>query len=121
MARGLRWKVREVPGGWTHPGWPGRTYKKPVAGKRYRLRVCLAVAGRPDQFGEFVMIARSYGNRDRWWIRPGALPGNRRERYVTSAVEGLWLLCRCWPPYTACSEPACSCCCAIPPPRWAWP
>jgi len=28
--RGLRWKVREVLDGWTHPGWPGRTYKKPV-------------------------------------------------------------------------------------------
>jgi hypothetical protein len=30
VARGLRSKVREVLDGWTHPGWPGRTYKKPV-------------------------------------------------------------------------------------------
>ena len=29
-ARGLRWRVREVPDGWTHPRWPGRTYNKPV-------------------------------------------------------------------------------------------
>ncbi len=38
VARGLRWKVREVLDGWMHPGWPGRTYKKPVVEKRYRLR-----------------------------------------------------------------------------------
>ena len=25
VARGLRWKVREVLDGWTHPGWPGST------------------------------------------------------------------------------------------------
>ena len=30
VARGLRSKVRKVLGGWTHPGWPGRTYNKPV-------------------------------------------------------------------------------------------
>ncbi len=30
VARGLRWKVREVLDGWTHPGWPGKTYKKLV-------------------------------------------------------------------------------------------
>ena len=76
VARGLRWKVREVLDGWTHRGWPGRTYKKPVVEKRYRLRVFGPVAGRPDQLGEFVMIATSYGNRDRWWIRPEAPPGN---------------------------------------------
>ena len=23
LSRGLRWPVREVLGGWTHPGWPG--------------------------------------------------------------------------------------------------
>jgi hypothetical protein len=23
-------KAREVLDGWTHPGWPGRTYNKPV-------------------------------------------------------------------------------------------
>jgi hypothetical protein len=39
VARGLRWQVREVLDGWTHPGWPGKTYKKPVIQKRYRLRV----------------------------------------------------------------------------------
>ena len=70
VARGLRWQVREVLGGWTHPGWPGRTYQKPVAQKRYRLRVFGPLPGRPDQLGEFVMIATSYGNRDHWWIRP---------------------------------------------------
>jgi hypothetical protein len=42
LARGLRWQVREVLGGWTHPDWPGKTYQKPVAQKRYRLRVLLA-------------------------------------------------------------------------------
>jgi hypothetical protein len=26
--------------------------------------------GRPDQLGQFVMIATAYGNRDRFWIRP---------------------------------------------------
>jgi hypothetical protein len=31
-----------VLGGWTHPGWPGKTYQKPVAQKRYRLRILLA-------------------------------------------------------------------------------
>jgi hypothetical protein len=30
VARGIAWKVREVLDGWTHPGWPGRTCKKPV-------------------------------------------------------------------------------------------
>lgn len=30
VARGLRWTVREVLDGWTHPGWPGKTYNKPV-------------------------------------------------------------------------------------------
>jgi hypothetical protein len=70
VARGLRWTVREVLDGWTHPGWPGRTYNKPVVEKRYRLRVFGPLPGRPDQLGEFVMIATCYGNRDRWWIRP---------------------------------------------------
>jgi hypothetical protein len=70
VARGLRWTVREVLDGWTHPGWPGKTYNKPVTEKRYRLRVFGPLPGRPDQHGEFVMIATSYGNRDRWWIRP---------------------------------------------------
>jgi hypothetical protein len=70
IARRLRWTVREVLDGWTHPGWPGKTYKKPVAEKRYRLRVFGPLPGRPDQLGEFVMIATAYGNRERWWIRP---------------------------------------------------
>jgi hypothetical protein len=30
VARGWRWKVRDVLDGWTHPRWPGRTHKKPV-------------------------------------------------------------------------------------------
>jgi hypothetical protein len=34
VARGLRWTVREVLDGWTHPGWPGKTYNKPVTEKR---------------------------------------------------------------------------------------
>jgi hypothetical protein len=63
------WQVREVLDGWTHPGWPGRTYQKPVAQRRYRLRVFGPLPGRPDQLGEFVMIATSYGSRDHWWIR----------------------------------------------------
>jgi hypothetical protein len=71
IARGLRWTVREVLDGWTRPGWPGKTYNKPVVEKRFRLRVFGPLPGRPDQHGEFVMIATSYGNRDRWWIRPG--------------------------------------------------
>jgi hypothetical protein len=72
VARGWRWKVREVLDGWTHPGWPGRAYKKPVVEKRYWLRVFGPLPGRPDQLEEFVMIATSYGNRDGWWIRPEA-------------------------------------------------
>jgi hypothetical protein len=76
VARGLRWMVREVLDGWTHPGWPGRTYKKPVVEKRCRLRVFGPLPDRPDQLGAFVMIASSYGNRDRWWIKPEALPDN---------------------------------------------
>jgi hypothetical protein len=43
-----------------------------VVEKRYRLRVFGPLPGRPDQLAEFVMIATSYGNRDRWWIRPEA-------------------------------------------------
>ena len=70
VARGLRWQVRAVLHRWTHPGWPGKTYNKPVVEKRYRLRVFGPLPGRPGQHGEFVMIATSYGNRDRWWIRP---------------------------------------------------
>jgi hypothetical protein len=73
VAQGLRWTVREVLDAWTHPGWPGKTYKKPVVEKRYRLRVFGPLPGQPDQCGEFVMIATSYGNRDRWWIRPETL------------------------------------------------
>jgi hypothetical protein len=69
--------VREVLDGWTHPVWPGRTYKKPVVEKRYRLRVFGPLPGRPDQLGEFVLIATSCGsNRDRWWNKPEAPPGN---------------------------------------------
>jgi len=55
--RGLRWKVREVLDGWIHPGWPEKTYNKPVVEKRYRLHVFGPMPGRPDQLGEFVMIA----------------------------------------------------------------
>jgi hypothetical protein len=29
-AAGIAMEGREVPGGWTHPRWPGRTDKKPV-------------------------------------------------------------------------------------------
>lgn len=57
VGRGLRWKVREVLDGWTHPGWPGQTYKKPIVEKRYWLRVFGPLPGRPEQLGEFVMIA----------------------------------------------------------------
>jgi hypothetical protein len=39
VARRLRWTVREVLDGCTHPGWPGKRYNKPVVEKRYRLRV----------------------------------------------------------------------------------
>jgi hypothetical protein len=28
--------------------------------------------GRPDELGQFVMIATAYGNRDHFWIRPEA-------------------------------------------------
>jgi hypothetical protein len=70
VARGLRWTVREVLDGWIHPGWPGKTNQKPVIQKKYRLRVFGPLPERPDQAGEFVMIATSYGNRDHWWIRP---------------------------------------------------
>jgi hypothetical protein len=62
---GLRWTVREVLDGWTHPGWPGRTYNKPVVEKRYRVRVFGPLPGQPDQLGEFVMVATACGNRDR--------------------------------------------------------
>jgi hypothetical protein len=47
VARGLRWQVREVLDGWTHPGWPGRTCPKPVIQKRYRLRVFGRSSARP--------------------------------------------------------------------------
>jgi hypothetical protein len=69
-ALGFRWKVREVLDGWTHPGWPSRTYKKPIIEKQYRLRVFGPLSGRPDQLGQFVMIVAAYGNRHGWWIRP---------------------------------------------------
>ncbi len=45
VARGLRWQVREVLDGWTHPGWPGRTYQKSMAQKRYRLRSSVRCRG----------------------------------------------------------------------------
>ena len=51
VARGLRWTVREVLDGWTHPGWPGKTYNKPVTEKRYRLRVFGPLPGRPISTG----------------------------------------------------------------------
>jgi hypothetical protein len=51
-------------------GWPGETYQKPVVQKRYRLRVFGPLPEQPEQLGEFVMIATSYGNRDHWWIKP---------------------------------------------------
>jgi hypothetical protein len=70
VAPGLRWTTLEVLDGWTHPGWPGRTYKKPVVDMRYRLRVFGPLPGRPDQLGELVMIVTAYGNRCRLWIRP---------------------------------------------------
>jgi hypothetical protein len=70
VAQGLRWTVLEVLDGWTHPGWPGKTYQKPIVEKWYRLCVFGPLPGRPYQLGEFVMIVTSYGNRDRWWIRP---------------------------------------------------
>ena len=44
----------------------------------------------------------------RW---PGASPGCSARRPP----------CRCSPPCTACSASASHCCCATPPPRWAWP
>ena len=48
-----------------------------VVEKRYRLRVFGPLPGRPDQLGEFVLIATSCGsNRDRWWNKPEAPPGN---------------------------------------------
>jgi hypothetical protein len=70
VARGLRWAVWEVLDSWTHPGWPGKTYRKPIVEKWYRLRVFGPLPGQSHQLGEFVMIVTSYGNRDRWWIRP---------------------------------------------------
>jgi hypothetical protein len=45
VAQGLRWQVREVLDGWTHPGWPGRTYQKPAVQKRYRLQAFGPAAG----------------------------------------------------------------------------
>jgi hypothetical protein len=80
MQRGPRWTVREVLGGWTHPGWPGKAHSKPVVEKRYRLRVFGPLPGQPDQLGEFVMIATAYGSRDRWWIRPEAWEGSAERR-----------------------------------------
>jgi hypothetical protein len=47
VAQGLRWTVVEVLDGWTHPRWPGKTYKKPVVEKWYRLRVFGPLPGRP--------------------------------------------------------------------------
>lgn len=67
---GLRWAVREVLDEWVHPGWPEKTYQKPIVERRYRLRVFGPLPGRPDQLGQFVMIATAYGNRHRFWIRP---------------------------------------------------
>ena len=49
--------------GWAHPSWPGKTYQKQIVEKRYRLRVFGPSPGRPDERGEFVMIATAYGNR----------------------------------------------------------
>jgi len=48
VTRGLRWQVREVLDDWTHPGWPGETYQKPVPQKRYRLRVFGPLPRQPD-------------------------------------------------------------------------
>jgi hypothetical protein len=70
VARGLRWQVREGLDGWPDPGWPGKTYQKPVIQKQYRLRVSARCRSGLTDSGEFVMIATSYGNRDHWWIRP---------------------------------------------------
>jgi hypothetical protein len=79
--------VWEVLDGWTHPGWPGKTYNKPVVEKRYRLRVFGTLPGRPGQHGEFVMIATSNGNRDRLWIRPED-PGRQQQDEL--AGRGSW-------------------------------
>jgi hypothetical protein len=69
---GLRWRVLEVLQAWIHPGWPERTYGKPVVERKYRLRVCGPLPGRAAEQGEFIMIATAYGDRDQFWIRPDA-------------------------------------------------
>ena len=84
VALGLNWAVREVLGSWTHRGWPEQTYRKPVVERRLRLRVFGPLPGRPEQNGEFVMIATAYGDRHSWWIRP-ELPGQQQPASAAAA------------------------------------
>jgi hypothetical protein len=74
LGRRLDWTVREVLESWTHPGWPERTYGKPVVERRHRLRVFGPLPGDPGVVGEFVMVATAYGDRPHWWIRPDDRP-----------------------------------------------
>jgi hypothetical protein len=53
VARGLRWTVREVLDGWTHPGWPGKTYQKPVIQKQYRCVSSARCRGGQTSTGSF--------------------------------------------------------------------
>jgi hypothetical protein len=70
LALGYSWRVHAVLGQWTHPGFPGRTYGRPVIARRLRLQVSGPLPGRPRRRGEFIMIATMYGTGYHWWIRP---------------------------------------------------
>jgi hypothetical protein len=70
VARGLRWQVREALDGWTHAGWPGRTYRNRWPRSGTGCGSSARCRGGRTNSGSSLMIVTSYGNRDHWWIRP---------------------------------------------------
>lgn len=73
--RDLSWQVWEVLGHWQYPApAPVRVTLDEVV-ECWRLRVRDPLPGKPGCSGEFVMVARTYGDRPGWELVPNGLVG----------------------------------------------
>jgi hypothetical protein len=68
---GLVWRVCAVLCGWQHPAPAPVQATMPGMVRCWRMRVRGPLPGDPAHVGEFVMTARTHGNRPGWVFRPG--------------------------------------------------